>query len=235
HEIFHSYFPFYTGLNETKYAWMDEGLTCYGEYLTVSHLDSPEHAGFIFFNSYKRYIGHDIDLPIISTSDNIKSPVYYSNSYVKPAVFFMILHDLIGDELFKKAIQEFITRWHGKHPMPYDLFFTFMDVSGQNLDWIIKPWFFEYGYMDLAVNEIIKENGKYKVVIEKKGHYPGPFQLQITFDDNSIEIIEKKASIWKNGENYYPIRVLTEKKIKQVELINKYYLDADMSNNVLKL
>jgi hypothetical protein len=26
HEIGHTYFPFYTGLNEQRYAWMDEGL-----------------------------------------------------------------------------------------------------------------------------------------------------------------------------------------------------------------
>ncbi|MCK5076074.1 MAG: M1 family metallopeptidase, partial [Calditrichia bacterium] len=235
HEIFHSYFPFYTGLNETKYAWMDEGLTSYGEYVTVYHLDSPEQANFYFYKSYKRYIGHDFDFPIFATSDYIKPPLYDFNSYVKPAVFFMILHDQLGDKLFKKALQEFITRWHGKHPMPFDLFFTFMDVNGQNLDWLIKPWFFEYGYMDLAVYKIIKEEGKYKVIIEKKGHYPGPVKLKITFDDNSIKIFEKKASIWENGENYYPIQISTDKKIKQVELINKYYLDADLTNNVLKL
>ena len=25
HEIFHTMFPFYMGINETKYGWMDEG------------------------------------------------------------------------------------------------------------------------------------------------------------------------------------------------------------------
>jgi len=33
HEIFHSYFPFYMGINETKYAWMDEGWASFGDYL----------------------------------------------------------------------------------------------------------------------------------------------------------------------------------------------------------
>jgi len=31
HEIFHSYFPFYMGINETQYAWMDEGWATIGE------------------------------------------------------------------------------------------------------------------------------------------------------------------------------------------------------------
>ena len=33
HEIFHSYFPFYIGTNESKYAWMDEGFATYFENL----------------------------------------------------------------------------------------------------------------------------------------------------------------------------------------------------------
>jgi hypothetical protein len=29
HEISHAYFPFLTGINETRHAWIDEGLTTY--------------------------------------------------------------------------------------------------------------------------------------------------------------------------------------------------------------
>ena len=33
HEIFHTMFPFYMGINETKYAWMDEGWATIGEWI----------------------------------------------------------------------------------------------------------------------------------------------------------------------------------------------------------
>jgi hypothetical protein len=33
HEIFHTLFPFYMGINETKYAWMDEGWATIGEWI----------------------------------------------------------------------------------------------------------------------------------------------------------------------------------------------------------
>jgi len=32
HEIFHTYFPFYMGINETKYAWMNEGWAVLGDF-----------------------------------------------------------------------------------------------------------------------------------------------------------------------------------------------------------
>ena len=38
--------------------------------------------------------------------------------------------------------------------MPYDFFNTLNDVSGQNLNWLIKPWFFEFGYVDLSIKEV---------------------------------------------------------------------------------
>jgi hypothetical protein len=40
HEIFHTMFPFYLGINETKYAWMDEGWATIGEWLISPLIDS---------------------------------------------------------------------------------------------------------------------------------------------------------------------------------------------------
>jgi len=40
HEIFHTMFPFYMGINETKYAWMDEGWATIGEWLISPLIDS---------------------------------------------------------------------------------------------------------------------------------------------------------------------------------------------------
>ena len=33
-------FPFYMGINETKYAWMDEGWATIGEWLISAYIDS---------------------------------------------------------------------------------------------------------------------------------------------------------------------------------------------------
>jgi hypothetical protein len=39
HEIFHTMFPFYMGINETKYGWMDEGWATIGEWLLSPMID----------------------------------------------------------------------------------------------------------------------------------------------------------------------------------------------------
>jgi len=231
HEILHSYLPFYMGINETKYAWMDEGFTSFVEYLIISRLFSIENAGFYFLDDYKEQAGFALDAPIFTVSEFIKRPVYTYNTYPKPAGFFLTLMDLLGENKFKDTIHQFLDRWNGKHPTPYDLFFTLNETSGQNLDWLFKPWFYEFGYVDIAIKSVLQNAEHYKINIEKKGHYPAPVHLKIIFADRSVETIKENASVWKEGNTVYSIKRKSLKKIKSVELLDSSLLDADLSNN----
>jgi hypothetical protein len=231
HEIFHSYFPFYTGINETKYAWMDEGITTFVTYLISEDIDSPEQSNLSFYERYESHIGDFLDIPIFSVSDYVIRPVYYFISYTKPAAFFLVLKDLLGEEKFKKAFQEFIIRWNGKHPMPYDLFFTFTEAAGENLDWIIKPWMFEFGYVDLSIKDVVSRDNETEIIIEKIGHYPAPIKINVIYEDSSNEIFSANTAVWKNGNNLYSKLIPKAKKITCAELKNSVVIDADLANN----
>ncbi|MHC1704817.1 MAG: M1 family metallopeptidase [Tenuifilaceae bacterium] len=230
HEVFHAYFPFYTGFNEIDYAWMDEGITTFATYLITSTID-PSYAQLCFLDSYRPIIGTDIDIPIFTNSNYLVRPVYDYISYTKSGLFFLTLRDVLGVEVFNKAFREFIARWNGKHPMPYDLFNTISNVSGQNLDWFIRPWIFEYGYPDLSVKNIELENSKYSIIIERKGNYPVPVDLKIYYNDGSSETIHHSAEVWKNGDTLFTIQKPGYRKIQKVVLEDFYKIDANPSNN----
>lgn len=234
HEIFHTYFPFYTGLNETKYAWMDEGITSYGESLIAKAMDSAGYRGFYFMDAYSEFIGHDSDMPLFVCSKYLRKPVYYYNSYPKAAAFFSTLHGYLGDKNFLGALQEFVRRWKGKHPTPYDFIFTFENYTGQDLSWLIRPWIFEYGYVDLALTRILETENNQVVMIEKAGHYPAPFEAIVIYEDGSEEAFSNHAGVWREANRFYQLRVPLQKKIISVELKNVTGLDADLSNNVFK-
>jgi hypothetical protein len=231
HEISHSYFPFYMGINESKYAWMDEGWAAYIDFITTSTLYSIEVIKNARVKAYKNAIGNDIDLPIIAVSKYLKSPVYRYNAYIKAAYFYNMLKEYLGDNLFYKALHEYMDRWNGKHPIPYDFFNSISNAIGEDLTWLIKPWFFEYGYLDLAIKNISLSGNNYNIVIEKKGNYPGGFKLQLTYSDGTTEILSKNVSIWKGGNNQYIMKRPTGKKIIKVKLLDKIWLDADNSND----
>lgn len=231
HEISHSYFPFFMGTNESKHAWMDEGWAAYIDYKAASSLYNIEKIKKSRVAQYKKAIGNDIDVPIITSSKYLKSPVYRYNAYIKAAYFYDMLNNFLGKEKFTKALHVYIERWNGKHPIPYDFFNSMSDASKENLDWLIKPWFFEFGYLDLAIKEIVKLNNSYEIVIAKNGLYPGQFKLELTFEDGSTEILNENASVWKNGNNIFTIAKSNSKKILKARLFDDIWLDADNSND----
>lgn len=234
HEIAHSYWPFYIGINEAKYAWMDEGLASLVEFLVASTIDTMSVTGIWALNQYNEISGTKTDLPLFSSSMVTKDPTYLTNSYPKATMFFLMIRDLLGEELFRDVSKEFMDRWKGKHPTPYDLFFTFDQASGQNLNWLFRPWFFEFGYPDLAIKNISRTTGKSNIEIEKIGIYPVPIHLKLTYDDGSSEIIHKKVSVWKMGNSTYSIPVSGNKKISKIELGDHTIPDADMTNNTFQ-
>lgn len=230
HEIFHSYFPFYCGFNETRHAWLDEGLTTLSTFFFTSEMD-PNFAKLCFVEEYQTDMGTMLDLPLFSNSNSIRNPVYEYLSYPKAALFFLNLKDLVGDDLFKKSLHEFMNQWTGKHPLPMDLLNTFSTVSGKDISWFIKPWVYEFGYVDLGIKEVTEKNDKYLINIDRLGHFPSLINLKISYQDGTIEIVHQTPEVWKNGTSNVIIEKNLYRKIKKLELLDEHGLDVNPSNN----
>ncbi|MFN8475137.1 MAG: M1 family metallopeptidase [Anaerolineae bacterium] len=151
HELLHSYFPFYMGVDERRYPMMDEGWTTAFEYLfNIKDLGKEEAANLFKKFRVKELVPprNDLDIPIITPADALRGPIASSNAYGRAALGYLALKDLMGEEAFKKALLEFMARWNGKRPLPWDMFNTFNSASGQDLTWFFQNWFFETNYMD---------------------------------------------------------------------------------------
>ena len=156
---------------------------------------------------------------------------YGISSYYRPGTAYVLLRELLGDEVFKKTLKEYMARWNGKHPTPYDFFFTFNDVTKQNLNWFWKPWFFEIGVPDLALKSATKTG---KIVVERKGALPIPINIEIVFEDGTKEYAYESAAVWKDGKTEFTLTKKVAKKIKTVRLTSNYIPDNDMTNNTLE-
>ncbi|MBA2406918.1 MAG: M1 family metallopeptidase [Chitinophagales bacterium] len=231
HEIFHAYFPFYMGNNETKYAWMDEGWATIGESVISPMLGEPEDDGIYMRSGYERIAGTDDEMPMITNSQLIYGGTYFTNSYGKPGIFYWALQNLLGDELFLNVLHEYMNRWHGKHPTPYDFFNTFNDASGKDLNWFIKPWFFEAGYPDLAFKDVSFMKDKWKVVVQQKGTIPVPVFLTFILDNNSTLQVNATAEVWKDGKAEFVIEKSLSGKLKEVKLGSSYIPDVNHKDN----
>lgn len=143
HEVGHNFFPMIVNSDERQWAWMDEGLNTFCQYLAEKEWDYnyPTRRGEP--NQITEYMSSDKSVlsPIMSSAENIIG--LGPNAYAKPATALNILRETImGRELFDHAFKEYANRWKFKSPTPSDFFRTMEDASGVDLDWFWKGWFY---------------------------------------------------------------------------------------------
>jgi hypothetical protein len=232
HEVAHTYFPFYMGINERKYAWMDEGWAQFLDEPIQWMLDTTIDFRARDVFRYTNLSGQETELPMMAISYIMKGRPYGNASYFRPAASYNTLKELLGDELFKKAFQEYIKRWNGKHPMPYDFFNTFNDVAKEDLSWFWQPWFFDAGYPDLGIDTVIVKDGKIRVDIDCEGKIPVSVMLKFKFTDGTEKSVFRDCSIWKDADDVWIEETAEGKKLKSVELGDKHIPDVINENNV---
>ncbi len=185
HEVGHNYFPMIINSDERQWAWFDEGLNSFVQYLAEQEFD----------NNYKGWFGPAPDIveymsrpkdqlePIMTNSENIVD--YFTNAYSKPAAALNILRETImGRELFDFAFKEYCRRWAFKHPTPADFFRTMEDASAVDLDWFWRGWFYGIDAVDISLDDI----KWYKVDLEnnpEKREFSFEQKIEKPFDDIS--------------------------------------------------
>ena len=237
HEIAHTYFPFYMGTNERKYAWMDEGWAVMLPWQFQAEMVENHDRLATTIVEYTFSAGKEMDLPLMTPSivysSHVHYPGYRFNSYTKSAVAYQMLLELLGEDLFKQALHEFMRRWNGKHPLPWDFFFAFDAVAGENLSWFWNSWFFEPGYPDLGIGQVKQKSGKSEIEIIRHGNMVIPVHLRVVFEDDSEEIIRKSARVWQKSAERIIVPVKHKKKIKRLELGHIHIPDINRRNNTV--
>ena len=232
HEIFHSYFPFFMGINETQYAWMDEGWATIGESVLSPKMGEPEDEGIFSKTRYERISGTNEYVPLITNTKEYSGAAYAANSYGKGGLCYYVLQDLLGDQLYFKSLHQYMNDWHGKHPTPYDFFYSFNNASGQNLNWFWQRWFFGWEYPDLSIKKVEKYKNNFKITIENKGGLPVPVYLTVFSKDGRSFVQKFTAEVWKNGDKEKTFVISKQfSSVSKIELGNEYIPDKYENNN----
>jgi hypothetical protein len=207
HEIGHMWFPMTVGSNERRYAWMDEGFNTFmntfseedywkrddretrrNEIRLVTSLDQAPSAQPIMTpaNRYK-------------SNDNLGSL-----AYVKPSIMLLALRNkVLGPEVFDTAFREYTRRWAFKHPQPADFFRTIEEVSGRDLAWFWRGFFYTTAALDQAVESVKQApDGAALITLRSLGAAVMPVELELAFADGSTQVVKLPVEIWYGGNRY---------------------------------
>jgi hypothetical protein len=235
HEQAHTYFPFYMGINESRYAFMDEGWATTLEYL-IGITEKGQKGADDFYKSFRvnRWIHakHDQEQPVITPSPDVtRAGGGGDNAYGKPSLSYLALKDMLGDDLFKKALHTYMDNWHGRHPIPWDYFNSMSSGSGKDLNWFFYNWFYTSSYIDLALDNAAKDGNAYKLDIKNIGGFAIPFNVVATYTDGSTESFHQTPIVWKADQKQTSISIKPSKEVKSLMLDGGIFMDAKEADN----
>jgi hypothetical protein len=155
HEIGHIYFPMTVNSDERQWTWMDEGLNTFLQFQAERQweADFPSRRGDP--RLIADYMASSEQMPIMTQSDSLMA--FGDNAYGKPAAALVVLREtILGRELFDEAFRTYARRWRFKRPTPYDFFRTMEEVSGVDLDWFWRGWFYSTDHVDISLDRVIE-------------------------------------------------------------------------------
>jgi hypothetical protein len=234
HEFGHTWFPMVVGSDERRWAWMDEGLNTFmNQYSEDAFYDENSRQSL---QRASRLVGQRFaaspfsDQPIMTYADHIRDRALGFLAYFKPANGLMLLREyVVGPERFDAAFRAFFDRWAYKHPKPADFFRTIEDVTGEDLDWFWRSWFYETDNVDHAVANVTTGDTT-TVTVEQKAELMLPMTVQLSFEDGSSNQRRIPAEAFFTKDTH--TLTFTDRTLRQVQLDpNQLLPDVNPKNN----
>jgi len=230
HELIHMWFPMLVGSNEKAHAWQDEGVTSFFTQLTTDAYRNRKRP--VPTGGYFRMVARGEAAPMMRHADRYPPGFSYtSESYTKMSAVMAQLQALLGDEVFFAAMRTYANEWAFKHPDPLDFFHTFDRVSGKNLDWYFRTWFYETWTLDQAIESVTPTEGGTEIVIADLGNAPHPTKLEVTYAGGQKQDFEIGVAYWLSGKRKKKLTVGAN--VEQVVIDpDRSTLDISRSNNI---
>jgi Peptidase family M1 domain len=279
HEMGHNWFYGMLGSSETYRPVLDEGFT---QYLTVFGLEElakkrdvshPDNRGkiekcinkknfysFRYDYVYFRYLRHAIKTEgrqINTHADMFNTKEVYGEdhrqAYYKGATMLYNLKYVLGDSLFDKGMQHYVSQWKIAHPFLKDMRSSFINATHTDLNWFFDQWLETTKTIDYCIEKVEKIKGsthQYEITIERKGEMQMPLDIVVTdksgksyqyYIPNTYFIKPHCGTVlprWFGWDYFYPtysFQIQLEDKLQKVEIDPKHLLaDINLLDNSTK-
>lgn len=222
HELAHLWFGDYADfgrINESLATFMN----LYVEAKGGGNLEISEERALKYIN-YSKTLA-EVYREGISNPQVREGIVYYKGAFV-----FRSLQFVLGNETFFKSLRELLRECHGRECNLTDVQNVFEEVSGQDLDWFFKEWFYSTRVPDYEIENLsaTQRDDKYFLTFEviDKNNFIMPLEVEIITPKEKL--IKR---VWVNGN----ARVSFELKDKPTKIIldpNEWMVNENKKYNV---
>ncbi|MEE9311053.1 MAG: M1 family metallopeptidase, partial [Planctomycetota bacterium] len=154
HELAHQWFGDYLSCRDWSHAWLNESFATYFEAMWCEESLGDDE--------FKYYLDGDWRAYLMEDAGSYRRPIQ-TNVYVEPLDLFdrhlyqkggVILHHLrniLGDRLWWKVINHYVTNNADSSVITQDFATSLEEVTGRNFDWFLDQWIFGGGHPAFTV------------------------------------------------------------------------------------
>lgn len=233
HELAHQWFGDLITCRDWSHGWLNEGFATFMERVWVeSNLEeygtpeaATEEGKYYSYSDLKEYLEEDAKKyrrPIVCNTYIEPIDLFDAHLYQKGGLVLNLIRAQLGEDLFWKSINHYLTLHRGQNVETLDLVRAIEETTGRNLRRFFDEWIFGAGHPEFELSYQWHEDKKLaEIVIEQKqtegkpefvndgikiSLFHLPVKLELTFEDgkklcHSIEIGEPRDRVFLPAES----------------------------------
>ncbi len=213
HEFGHQYWYGLIGNDESREAWLDEGINTFFEMEILDEYfkdgASSWDGGFFKIDDWElRRLSYLSLLPVDKVGQNarefLNGSQYGGSVYAKAGLLLRSLKNLIGREKMYAFFKSYAEKYKFKHPTTADFIALFNEFMEEDFSWAFEQFIKQGQGVDNAVYkvesvEIPRQPGKYRnevVFLRKEGYFPVQALVKLE-NGQAITFTWKEDKKWK--------------------------------------
>jgi aminopeptidase N len=163
HELSHSWFGDLVTCKSWKHLWLNEGFATFMEAVFKEHKNGRDEYLRLMNENARLYLAEDqtkYRRPIVYDRYRTPSDLFDATLYQKGGFIIHMLREVVGDEIFWKAVNRYLNEFKHESVETADLQRVFEETSGKRLDWFFDQWVYKAGFPELRVRSFYNRSSK---------------------------------------------------------------------------
>ncbi len=188
HELAHQWWGDVVTCKDWRHLWLNESFASYFDLLYHEYSLGRDEFDYRVLGSQQAGIRVDSTLgrkPIVSVGS------YIENVYPRGAAVLHMLRFVLGDQLFWRAMNHYITKYQFQPVETNDLKNAIEEATGQNLYWFFDEWVYKAGHPVFAVSYRWSDSAKAVFLTVKQEQtldsltavFHTPVEIEVTYPE----------------------------------------------------
>ena len=223
HELAHQWFGNYVTCREWSEIWLNESFATYLQALWDEHSRGRDY--FLYADvrgnqqQYYQTWNQGVRRPIVTKYYENADALFDTYAYPRGAAVLHMLRKHLGDELFFKSLNHYLTKNANQPVQTEQLRIAIEETTGQSMDWFFDQWLYRMGHPVFEVTQNYDEaskkltlNVKQTQKIDLLNEYPQTQYFQTKVD---IEIDGRVEQVWiePKAENVFTFDAPTKPQL----------------------